>query len=97
MARGRVVKLTFIESASLEDPARLFNASLDGNARRSIDIHEGEAVDASAFEALVRRAVALNRSGRSKLLKRAKPQPASPSRRRPAPPSSPARGRDSAP
>jgi hypothetical protein len=77
----KVVKLTFLKGASLEDPAHLFNASLDGNARRAIDIHEGEAVDASAFKALVRRAVALNRSGRAKPPKRAKPQPASPSRR----------------
>ena len=57
-----VVKLTFAKGASLEDPAGLFNASLEGNARRAIDIHEGEAVDASAFKALVREAVALNGS-----------------------------------
>jgi len=55
-----VVKLTFAKGASLKDPARLFNASLDGNVRRAIDIHEGEAVDESAFKALVRQAVALN-------------------------------------
>ena len=55
-----VVKLTFAKGASLEDPDSLFNASLDGNVRRAIDIHEGEAVDASAFRALVRQAVALN-------------------------------------
>jgi len=61
-----VVKLTFARGASLKDPARLFNSSLDGNARRAIDIHEGEEVDESAFKALVRQAVALNRSGRSK-------------------------------
>ncbi len=60
------VKLTFAKGASLEDPAGLFNASLDGNARRAIDLHEGEAVDASAFKALVRQAVALNRAGKSK-------------------------------
>jgi hypothetical protein len=54
------VKLTFAEGASLKDPARLFNSSLDGNVRRAIDIHEGEAVDASAFKVLVRQAVALN-------------------------------------
>jgi hypothetical protein len=53
-------------SASLKDPARLFNSSLDGNVRRAIDIHEGEEVDESAFKALVRQAVALNRSGKSK-------------------------------
>ena len=55
-----VVKLTFLKGASLPDPGRLFNASLDGNARRAIDIHEGEQVDARAFQALVRAAVALN-------------------------------------
>jgi len=58
-----VVKLTFAKGASLEDPAKLFNASLDGNTRRAIDIHEGEEVDADAFKALVRAAVALNTSG----------------------------------
>ena len=61
-----VVKLTFAKGASLKDPARLFNSSLDGNVRRAIDIHEGEDVDASAFKALVRQAAALNRSGKSK-------------------------------
>lgn len=55
-----VVKLTFLHGASLPDPARLFNASLDGNARRAIDIREGEEVEAGAFQALVRAAVALN-------------------------------------
>jgi len=55
-----VVKLTFAQGASLEDPGRLFNASLEGKTRRAIDIHEGEAVDASAFKALIRRAVAFN-------------------------------------
>src|SRR5678815_422338 len=59
----QVVKLTFAKGASLKDPARLFNSSLDGNTRRAIDIHEGEDVDASAFKALVREAVALNSSG----------------------------------
>lgn len=67
-----VVKLTFIKGASLQDPDRLFNASLDGNARRAIDIHEGGEVDESAFKALVRQAVALNSSGTSKPRKRAK-------------------------
>ena len=57
-----VVKLTFAKGASLKDPARLFNSSLDGNVRRAIDIHEGEEVDESAFKALVRQAVALNSS-----------------------------------
>jgi len=60
------VKLTFAKGASLKDPAHLFNSSLEGNTRRAIDIHEGEAVDASAFKALVRQAVALNGSGKSK-------------------------------
>src|ERR1700752_2358646 len=67
-----VVKLTFSKGASLKDPARLFNSSLDGNARRAIDIHEGEKVDESAFKALVRQAVALNSSSKSKPLKKAK-------------------------
>src|SRR5438105_15848135 len=58
-----VVKLTFAKGASLKDPARLFNSSLDGNTRRAIDIHEGERVDASAFKALIRQAIALNASG----------------------------------
>ena len=62
----KVVKLTFAKGASLPDPAPLFNSSLDGNVRRAIDIHEGEEVDASAFKALVRQAVALNAPGRSK-------------------------------
>jgi hypothetical protein len=65
----KVVKLTFMKGASLKDPARLFNSSLEGNARRAIDIHEGEAVDASAFKALIRQAVALNSSGKSKSAK----------------------------
>jgi hypothetical protein len=66
------VKLTFAKGASLKDPARLFNSSLDGNVRRAIDIHEGEDVGDSAFKALVRQAVALNRSGKSKASKKAK-------------------------
>jgi hypothetical protein len=61
-----VVKLTFPKGASLKDPAHLFNSSLEGNARRAIDIHEGESVDESAFKALVRQAVAFNKSGKSK-------------------------------
>jgi hypothetical protein len=61
-----VVKLTFAKGASLEDPDRLFNSSLDGKVRRAIDVREGEEVDASAFKALVRQAVALNGSGKSK-------------------------------
>ena len=62
----KVVKLTFAKGASLKDPAHLFNSSLDGNVRRAIDIHEGEEVDESAFKALVRQAVAFNKSGKSK-------------------------------
>jgi hypothetical protein len=58
-----IVKLTFLKGASLKDPAKLFNSSLDGNARRAIDVHEGEEVDAGAFKALIRAAVALNTSG----------------------------------
>ena len=68
----KVVKLTFAKGASLKDPARLFNSSLDGNVRRAIDIHEGEKVDESAFKALIRQAVALNSSGKSKPSKKAK-------------------------
>ncbi|HXE22403.1 MAG TPA: DUF1801 domain-containing protein [Rhodoferax sp.] len=66
------VKLTFAKGASLKDPAHLFNASLDGNVRRAIDIFEGEEVDESAFKALVREAIALNSSGKSKPSKKAK-------------------------
>jgi hypothetical protein len=69
----KAVKLTFIKGASLEDPDHLFNSSLDGNARRAIDIHEGDEVDASAFKALVRQAVALNGTNRPKSSKKAKP------------------------
>jgi hypothetical protein len=67
-----VVKLTFAKGASLKDPSRLFNSSLDGNVRRAIDIHEGEVIDASAFKALVREAVALNTSGKPKPSKKTK-------------------------
>src|ERR1700674_2835766 len=67
-----LVKLTFSKGASLKDPARLFNSSLDGNVRRAIDIHEGEEVAESAFKALVRQAVALNRSRKSRPSKKAK-------------------------
>ena len=67
-----VVKLTFAKGASLKDPARLFNSSLEGNVRRAIDIHEGEKVDESAFKTLVRQAVALNSAGKSKPSKKAK-------------------------
>ena len=61
-----VVKLTFAKGASLRDPARLFNSSLDGDVRRAIDIHEEEDVDQAAFKALVRQAVVVNRAGKSK-------------------------------
>ena len=67
-----VVKLTFGKGASLPDPAHLFNSSLEGNVRRAIDIHEGEEVDGSAFEELVRQAVALNSAGKSKASRKAK-------------------------
>ena len=66
------VKLTFAKGASLKDPSGLFNASLDGNARRAIDIHEGEEVDESAFKALIREAVALNSAGKSKASRKPK-------------------------
>jgi hypothetical protein len=57
-----VVKLTFAKGASLEDPAGLFNSSLEGNTRRAIDLHEGDEVDEGAFKTLIRAAVTLNRS-----------------------------------
>ena len=68
----KAVKLTFAKGASLKDPARLFNSSLEGNVRRAIDIHEGKEVDAAAFKTLVRQAVALNRSATSKPAKKTK-------------------------
>jgi hypothetical protein len=68
-----IVKLTFAKGASLKDPAHIFNSSLEGNTRRAIDIHEGEKVDESAFKALIRQAIALNGSGKSKPKKKAKP------------------------
>ena len=67
-----IVKLTFSKGASLQDPAKLFNSSLDGNVRRAIDIHEGEEVDAGAFKALIRAAVDLNTSGGKARPRRAK-------------------------
>ncbi|MBA2675669.1 DUF1801 domain-containing protein [Ramlibacter sp.] len=66
------VKLTFLKGASLPDPAKLFNSSLDGNARRAIDIAEGEEVDAQAFKALIQAAAALNAPGAKAKPKRAK-------------------------
>ena len=65
------VKLTFAKGASLADPTHLFNASLEGNARRAIDIHEGETVNEVAFVALIREAIALNAAGKKKPVKRA--------------------------
>src|SRR5580698_4456870 len=71
-----IVKLTFAKGASLADPARLFNSSLDGNVRRAIDIHEGEDVDSHAFKALIRAAIDLNASGsRAKATAKAKAKP----------------------
>jgi hypothetical protein len=67
-----VVKLTFAKGAALNDPAGLFNASLDGNVRRAIDIQEGEYVDEAAFRALIRQAVELNGAARAKRSKKAK-------------------------
>jgi len=67
-----VVKLTFAKGASLKDPAGLFNSSLEGNTRRAIDIHEGEEVDEAAFKALVREAIGLNSSRKTKALKKAR-------------------------
>jgi hypothetical protein len=67
-----IVKLTFAKGASLKDPAKLFNSSLEGNARRAIDIHEGEEVDAGAFKTLIRAAVAFNTSGAKARPRRAK-------------------------
>ena len=66
------VKLTFAKGASLKDPKRLFNAGFDGNVRRAIDIHEGDEVNATAFTALVRQAVAFNRSGKKAAGKRSR-------------------------
>jgi hypothetical protein len=67
-----VVKLTFAKGASLDDPAHLFNSSLEGNVRRAIDIGEGQAVDASAFKALVLEAVAANHAAKAKSAKKVK-------------------------
>jgi hypothetical protein len=67
-----VVKLTFAKGASLKDPRRLFNSSLEGNVRRAIDIREGEEVNETAFKELIRQAVALNSAGKSKSATKAK-------------------------
>jgi hypothetical protein len=68
----KVVKLTFARGASLKDPAHIFNSSLDGNVRRAIDIHEGKEINEPAFKALVRQAIELNGSGKSKASKKVK-------------------------
>jgi hypothetical protein len=67
-----IVKLTFAKGAALDDPAKLFNSSLDGNVRRAIDIHEGEEVDSGAFQVLIRAAIALNTSTAKAKPRRAK-------------------------
>ena len=67
-----VVKLTFAKGAALQDPARLFNSSLEGNVRRAIDIAEGVVIDEAAFKALVREAVAVNQAARAKSAKKGK-------------------------
>jgi hypothetical protein len=66
------VKVTFAKGASLPDPSKIFNSSLEGNTRRAIDFHEGDKVDEAAFKALIRAAVALNQSGKPKAAKKAK-------------------------
>ena len=68
----KAIKLTFAKGASLADPKGLFNSSLEGNVRRAIDIHEGEEIDAAAFKALVREAIALNGARKAKPAKKAK-------------------------
>ena len=70
------VKLTFAQGAKLEDPAGLFNASLEGNLRRAIDLHEGERIDEAAFKALVRAAVARNRAPKEKTARAGRAKPA---------------------
>ena len=67
-----IVKLTFAKGASLKDPAKLFNSSLDGNVRRAIDIHQGDEINAAAFKALIRAAVAVNVSSAKARTRRAK-------------------------
>lgn len=71
-----VVKLTFAHGAALPDPAKLFNASLDGNMRRAIDIREGETVDATKFKALIRAAIAHNSAKKTEKASKAKPRQA---------------------
>ena len=72
-----VVKLTSSKGASLKDPSRLFNSSLEGNVRRAIDIHEGEKIDEAALKDLIRAAVALNVKGKTNAKSKPKPRPAS--------------------
>lgn len=69
-----VVKLTFAKGASLKDPKRLFNSSLEGNVRRALDIRQGEEVDATAFKALIKEAVAFNAGAKAKAKAKAKPK-----------------------
>jgi hypothetical protein len=73
-----VVKMTFAKGASLEDPSRLFNSSLEGNTRRAIDLHEGDRIDEKALKALIRAAVALNTSRATAGLARSRKRPKSP-------------------
>jgi hypothetical protein len=70
-----VIKMTFAKGASLKDPSRLFNSSLDGNVRRAIDIHEGEKINEAALKDLIRSAVMLNLTGPSKSNTKPKPKP----------------------
>ena len=86
----QVVKMTFLKGASLPDPKRLFNSSLDGNARRAIDFREGEAIDAEALKSLVRAAAALNAAkpaarrkpvAKAAATTAARPEPAAPAKR----------------
>ena len=79
----KVVKLTFAHGAALKDPARLFNSSLEGNVRRAIDVREGEEIDASAFQALVRQAIAYNGAGAPTPAPKAKPAGKAKSARKP--------------
>ena len=67
-----VVKMTFLKGAAVKDPSRLFNSSLEGNARRAIDFHEGDEVDEHAFQTLIRAAVALNQASARKTKTRPK-------------------------
>jgi len=78
-----VVKMTFAKGASLKDPARLFNSSLDGNVRRAIDVHEGEKINAPALKALIRAAVELNGSGKKAASKKAASKKAAPKKAAP--------------